>query len=383
MKYTLMHLDREVAILDISDDSGYIKGVQRLIDARHMPLGTVLENGSADTPALRDWWLGRSIPATRSGVHHLLETLGIPDTGVLLTRSMGLSLSDQYWIRSLGSDIGWRDVNFFDNEFSEDVGDILFGTVVEGGRLNLSSPDNTSDGNQRKRWKIVDGKRCLLKSGTGYFMQKPFNEAIASAIMESQGIDHVGYEMVWVDGDPCSICEDFIDGNTELITAHYVNRTRKKPNKSTLYDHYVGCCREHGLDITPALDRMIVTDYIMVNVDRHLNNFGIVRDARSLEWLGAAPVYDTGTSLLGDLPTEIIRPETEPGCKPFGRTFLDELLLVRDTSWIDFDALEDSLDVVEGILSMDGSRITPERTEALMDVLGYRIRGLREFVGSV
>lgn len=25
MKYTLMHLDREVAILDISDDSGYIK----------------------------------------------------------------------------------------------------------------------------------------------------------------------------------------------------------------------------------------------------------------------------------------------------------------------------------------------------------------------
>lgn len=139
MKYTLMHLDREVAILDISDDSGCIKGVQRPIDARHMPLGTVLENGSADTPALRDWWLGRSIPATRSGVHHPLETLGIPDTGVLLTRSMGLSLSDRYWIRPLGSDIGWRDVNFFDNEFSEDVGDILFGTVVEGGRLNLSS----------------------------------------------------------------------------------------------------------------------------------------------------------------------------------------------------------------------------------------------------
>lgn len=139
-------------------------------------------------------------------------------------------------------------------------------------------------------------------------MQEPFNEAIASAIMESQGIDHVGYEMVWVDGDPCCMCEDFIDGNTELITAHCVDRTRKKPNDSTLYDHYVGCCREHGLDIIPALDRMIVTDYIMMNVDRHLSNFGIVRDARSLEWLGAAPVYDTGTSLLGDLPTEIIRP---------------------------------------------------------------------------
>lgn len=56
---------------------------------------------------------------------------------------------------------------------------------------------------------------------------------------------------------------------------------------------------------------------------------------------------------------------------------------MRDTSWIDFDALEDSLDVAERILSMDGSRITPERTEALMDVLGYRIRSLREFVGSV
>lgn len=44
----------------------------------------------------------------------------------------------------------------------------------------------------------------------------------------------------------------------------------------------------------PFLDRMIVLDHTIANGDRHLNNFGLVRDADTLEWLGSAPVYDCG-----------------------------------------------------------------------------------------
>ena len=47
---------------------------------------------------------------------------------------------------------------------------------------------------------------------------------------------------------------------------------------------------------------MIVLDYLIVNEDRHQNNFGVVRNAETLEYLGAAPIYDSGTSLWFDKP---------------------------------------------------------------------------------
>ncbi len=170
-------------------------------------------------------------------------------------------------------------MNFFDNDFSEDMGDLLFGRAPEHGTLDLMSPDNTSDGVIRKRWKIVDGKRCLVKGGTGQNMQEPFNEAIASMLMDSQGIDHVGYRLAWSGKIPVSVCEDFVGKHTELVTAHGVCRIPRKANDASLYSHYVRICDSLGIDVVPSLDRMIVIDYIMANRDRHLGNFGLVRDA--------------------------------------------------------------------------------------------------------
>ncbi len=80
------------------------------------------------------------------------------------------------------SDLAWEKVNFFQNEFSSDVGDVLFGAEKSGNRLNFSSPDSSSDGFLKKRWKIENGKRILAKGGSSPFYQEPFNEVIASRI---------------------------------------------------------------------------------------------------------------------------------------------------------------------------------------------------------
>lgn len=44
-------------------------------------------------------------------------------------------------------------------------------------------------------------------------------------------------------------------------------------------------------NIEKFLDRMIVLDYIIANEDRHFNNFGLLRNAETLEWSGAAPIF--------------------------------------------------------------------------------------------
>ena len=67
-------------------------------------------------------------------------------------------------------------------------------------------------------------------------------------------------------------------------------QTRKKKNDVSVYQHYVNCCLELGVNVVPALDQMIVIDYIIANEDRHLNNFGLLRNAETLQWLGASPI---------------------------------------------------------------------------------------------
>lgn len=112
------------------------------------------------------------------------------------------------------------------------MGNILFGKVSSGemilnDEISLMSPDNTSDGWLKKKWKIINGKRCLIKGGSGAIQQEPYNEVIASKIMERLDIPHVKYSLIMEEEYPYSICEDFITPQTELISAWYVMQTEK------------------------------------------------------------------------------------------------------------------------------------------------------------
>ena len=225
MRYELMHRNIGVAILDIDESGGRLNSVVSIVDKTHFPVGTLV-NGFVDGAKLRQWWRERSIPKSRSGIRDVLETLDIPDTEALLIKSSGLSLSDQYWIRPVGSDMQWESVNFFDNGFSEQIGDLAFGKQVDVDNIAYSSPDITTDGMLRKRWMIIDGLRCLIKGGELPFMQEPFNEVIASRIMSALDIPHVEYGLLDVIGQTCSLCEDFVTRDTELVSAYHIMTSR-------------------------------------------------------------------------------------------------------------------------------------------------------------
>ena len=164
---TLMHKNTPVADLDLDRDNGFIKKIRTVYATEHLPLGVKVRNGIADKNSFNDWWTERSIPASRSGVREALETMGIADTKALLIRSFGLSLSDQYWICPEGSNLSWKDINFFENDFSEDIGDVLFGFNKKSNAINFSSPDNTSDGNREQHRHLNTEHRVSL---TGVFV---------------------------------------------------------------------------------------------------------------------------------------------------------------------------------------------------------------------
>ena len=382
-----MHKDNPVAALEIDEASGVISAIGEVYAEEHIPLGITVKRGRIERSELNDWWKGRAIPASRSGIKTVLEDLQIATTQRLLEKCLGLSLSDQYWICPQSRNLKWSEINFFENNFSDDMGNILFGKVSSGemilnDEISLMSPDNTSDGWLKKKWKIINGKRCLIKGGSGAIQQEPYNEVIASKIMERLDIPHVKYSLIMEEEYPYSICEDFITPQTELISAWYVMQTEKKPNHISVYQHYVNCCEKLGIPkIKESLDQMMVVDYLIANEDRHQNNFGVIRDVKKLNFIGSAPLFDSGTSLWFDKPTPMIGRTAKLQCKPFKNTHEEQIKLVSSFEWLDISKLngieEEFRELVRASIFIDNIRC-----DAICKAMKERVNSLKKVIDN-
>ncbi len=378
MKCILMNKNMPVVELELDDDTATILKVLKTYELDFLPVGIDVKSGIPNKKELNEWWFGRSIPASRSGIRTALEKLSIQHSEQLLLRCYGLSLSDQYWMKPMDSELEWKNINFFDNDFSDDVGNILFGQPASPD-IDLMSPCNTSDGWLKKKWKIIEGKRCLIKAGSNPFMQEPINEVFGTRLHQRLGCkNYVSYNVLLEDGIPYSVCENFIDTNTELVNAVSINRSMKKKTQYSSYEHFMNACDKLGvLGMKEFIDYMLVFDYLMANTDRHFGNFGAIRNVQTLEWIGPAPVFDSGTSLWHDKLTRAINPLGEIETKPFYSNASRQMELVSDFSWVPFEELRNLKDDIREIF-VPTEYIDEERIEVLSKAVSSRVEELQE-----
>ena len=110
---------------------------------------------------------------------------------------------------------------------------------------------------------------------------------------------------------------------------------------------------------------MFILDFLMLNNDRHLNNFGIIRDANNLKWLDVAPIFDNDQSLNIEYYDD---KEMQNACE--GRFFYEFLSfeeivkVVKDIKRIDVNKLDgvaewfdDLLHKYQNITNYSDSRI--------------------------
>lgn len=156
--------------------------------------------------------------------------------------------------------------------------------------------------------------------------------------------------------------------------------TKQKPNHVSVYQHYVSCCETLGIPgIVEALDRMMVVDFLIANEDRHQNNFGVIRQAETLEWLGPAPIYDSGSSLWFSKPLGLIRTDGKLTCKPFKQNHHEQIKLVTSFDWLDLSLLDGIEDEVRNVFH--GSLFVDEaRCQAICLALRGRIERLQEII---
>lgn len=380
--YTLMHRNIPVMQIEVDSEIGLVSGYKNVFYQDHIPVGIMNQDGVLERKELHNWWIRRSIPMSRSGIRDALELMDVSMPQMLVEKCLALSLSDQYWIRPEGQKIAWEEVNFFNNEFSEDVGNSLFGNRPDSEVLDLMSPDNTSDGCLKKKWKAADGKRYLIKGGNGQIQQEPFNEVFASKVMEAIGnIEFVPYHLIWENEMPYSVCEDFIDEHTELVNASSIMKVLKKPNHISEYQHFMDCCEHLGIpNVKESIDRMLVVDYLIANDDHHHNNFGAVRNAETLEWIGMAPIFDCGNSMWYNQPTSKINTENaDTASRTFKNSHAEQIKLVTTFDWLDHE----KLNVLEAICNevfATNPFMDDFRKEKLCKALAVRVEELKNFV---
>lgn len=377
MRFFLMQRDHQVAVIEIAEKTGDIIDVAEILSAQRIPLGAKHIDGSFDVLSLRKWWAGRGIPASRSGLEHALEALHVPYAELLLVKCSGLSLSDQYWVTPCDAPQRWHDVNFYENDFSDDVGRALFGEGVLSAQPDLCSPCNTSDGFLQKRWRIADGKRILLKAGSGIYQQEPYNEIVASSLYDTLGMPHVSYWLVDQGGQVMSACECFTDEHTELVTAAQFMRLLPQQQGVSNWQHFNDCCNAVGIsDIQKNICNMLAADYILANTDRHLGNFGFLRDSETLDWKGLAPIYDSGTSLWQMTLTRAISADAMVPAKPFETSQQSQLKLIAPYVDLPLERLDGFSGKAKDILE-DAAQFDDGRAAKIATAIEGRIQTLR------
>ncbi|MBR4667569.1 MAG: HipA domain-containing protein [Butyrivibrio sp.] len=294
--FTLMRKNEEIMMLQIGEYGNVVK-LGKKKNAALLPL-----QNRTNPKGVIEWWRDRAIPIKQGKIEKMLRDNGIETTGIYLTHNLGLSLTDYYWIRPLGSDLTWEKVNLFDNDFKENL---LLGKIKIGDdEVEEYHPNSSLQGNLEKTWIIDKEIRKLVKGNHDVYSSESINEVIISEAIKAQGRDVTEYSLMHIDGkdyDFGCVSDLFTSQKEELVSAYAVMTSELKPNNLSGYEHFINVCHKNGLDkntVREYLEFEILIDFIFSNRDRHLTNISVLRDADTLKFVSMAPVYDSGKSML-------------------------------------------------------------------------------------
>ena len=362
--FFLMHKNIIVASMQI-DENGGISKIRKNPDALdHIPLGAQMNDMK-----FHEWWNDRAIPKSRHGVKNALQKLGYASTNNALVNNLALSLSDCYWIKPINETASWEDVNLFTNDFVDSFGDI---TINRDHIIDLRKKTKfdcaSSQGELQKKWCIdKQGKRYLVKGNYGNSYQQSINEVFASQLHKQQGFKNYSeYTLtkLTVDGNSEGLgclCYDYCSGDVESISAWELLQTKKyKPNE--IFYSLKEICISLGMpesEFDSFMDYEILTDYLLSNTDRHMNNIAILRNPDTLKIIGFAPIYDSGNSMFYEIPYEKLQ-----GIKLneiITHSFFEKepklLKLVKNRNAVDLDKAQMDFSIYEQDLLERRSRI--------------------------
>ncbi len=247
------------------------------------------------TKNVEGWIASRAIDAHRTNSRLLKKALRLRTTDDVQTALAvnAATVTDRYWFKPDGSSAVYEDIRFKENYFDQLA---LRGDPDSFSHKPSRTPELTNTGSFEKCWKLIDGKWWMYKSGND---EECFSELFICKLGEKLGLDMAHYEM---DGQYIR-SKDFTDGasvNFEPI--------RALVDDDEDYENCFEVLNSLSPDIAKQYLILIWMDSVCYNMDRHTENFGLMRDVKSGKILSLAPNYDNNIALIAKgYPSDVTR----------------------------------------------------------------------------
>ena len=253
--------------------------------------------------AVKSYLSSRILSLSRDNAKQIYAAFQIPQIDSIDNRTnicikcKGVSIQDSFWIKEENANLEWKNVNIRQNNLS-DIADISLSGFNPTIATNAICPELTTKGLFRKGWIHIGGNLYMLKSDrTNNFVNTKM-EILASEILEcfENGIDSIVYAgdiKNTTDGlAVISICENFVDEEYSFVEAWEFMDYLKRLG----IDFREFCLKEWG----SLFARIPVLDYIIMNTDRHTQNYGALMNNETGKIEKLAPLFDFNCALVAD-----------------------------------------------------------------------------------
>ena len=272
-----------------------------------------------DITVLKDYFVSRTINLSRDHAKAILLSANMPQSSKTEERlkivfaCRGLSMTDNFWIKSLDEEVCFSDVNLRNHKLSEASYDIaILGKHISATADELQ-PDLSTNGMFPKFWRREADEIYMWKTDKTSNFTNTICEIEASQILRDNHVPSVEY-IKSVKGDKVfSVSKNIASDDISVIRALSIRDWCEHTSRDFL-------AFVEELFLT-AFASMCVADYVIANTDEHIENWHFLVDSASNEIIGLAPLFDFNHALVADyLSTDIDNLIYEPTGLTFQKT---------------------------------------------------------------
>ena len=288
--YEIMHGERCVARINT-------RGEASVLSEKFFPYDLYLEEERDFDTLINNmnnfyhWCASRVLSLDRKYAKEILNSIGMAqamtdrDRAQISLSYHCVSLTDLFWVKEKTEELSYEQLNLYDHSLNEAIVELsLRGKPMTVTNQELA-PDLSTKGCYPKAWVRRGSNFVLLKDGGDEAVKK---ELIASRICQCFDFKQVVYS------------EGFYDG--QRVTESKIITSKKYSIVSKMaFEIYA---LNHDLDVMGEflrIDKMTyygmnILDYLVGNIDRHPENWGVLVDNETNDYISLYPIMDFNQS---------------------------------------------------------------------------------------
>lgn len=277
-------------MLEDKEVVSYINGEVNILEKDLAPFYVLRTND------IEGWVCSRSIDTHRTNSRLLRKAIRLSssDEFDIAMSTYCATITDRYWFRPLGTNLVYNDIKFTSDKLSSIA---LDGKFLPSDKIEYQSPEFTNTGSFEKCWRLINGEWMLVKKATPL---EKFSELFVYRLGDYLRLNVARY-LLDDNRDDIILSEDFTDDGRLIFehmesligdTEDYIDNIRLI---KSLHYTLIECSNE---DLIMEYLDILFMDTICMNVDRHTQNYGFLRDLENGRIKCMAPNFDNNLSLV-------------------------------------------------------------------------------------